>query len=272
MKNRIFVIGGVIFVLIVIFISLGIKKIRRPPEAEKGASLFSQSTLLAQAKESEAAGQLMAARGAYQELINNFPGSPEVMGWQKKTEDLSIKLLFSSEITPKSIAYEIKPGDSLAKIAKEFKTTPELIMKSNNITGDKIFPGRKIKVWNAPLNIVVDKSQNILMLKSDDEIIKSYVVSTGANNCTPTGVFKITNKIENPTWFKAGAVVPSGSPDNILGTRWLGFDAAGYGIHGTVEPQNLGKQVTQGCVRMANADVEELYIIVPVGTETTIVD
>ena len=47
---------------------------------------------------------------------------------------------------------------------------------------------------------------------------------------------------------------------------------AGYGIHGTIEPQNLGKQVTEGCVRMVNADVEELFIIVPTGTEVTIVD
>jgi len=66
--------------------------------------------------------------------------------------------------------------------------------------------------------------------------------------------------------------VPAGSPDNILGVAWLGFDLPGYGIHGTTEPQNLGKQVTQGCVRMANTDVEELYTIVPVGTEVQIVD
>ncbi len=80
------------------------------------------------------------------------------------------------------------------------------------------------------------------------------------------------NKLPNPTWFKAGAVVPPESPENVLGTRWMGFDLAGYGIHGTVEPQNLGKQVTQGCVRMANQDVEELYTIIPVGTEVTVVD
>jgi lipoprotein-anchoring transpeptidase ErfK/SrfK len=52
----------------------------------------------------------------------------------------------------------------------------------------------------------------------------------------------------------------------------MGFNLAGYGIHGTVEPQNLGKQVTQGCVRMSNPQVEELYAIVPQGTEVTIID
>ena len=273
MRNRILIISGIALVIIAAFILLSLNKPPRPAlETKQGERLVSQPALLAQAKELEAKGQLLAAKNVYQELVNNFPGSADIMNWQKKAEDLNIKLLFSPALTPKSIAYEIKPGDSLAKIAKEFKTTPELIMKINNITGDKIFPGKKIKVWNAPLNIVVDKSQNILMLKSDDEIIKTYTVSTGANNSTPTGTFKVVNKLQNPTWFKAGAVVPAGSSDNVLGTRWLGFDLSGYGIHGTVDPQNLGKQVTQGCVRMANTDVEELYIIIPVGTEVTIVD
>jgi lipoprotein-anchoring transpeptidase ErfK/SrfK len=86
------------------------------------------------------------------------------------------------------------------------------------------------------------------------------------------GTFKIVNKLPNPTWFKAGAVLPSDSPENILGSRWLGLDKKGYGIHGTTMPQDLGKQVTAGCVRMKNEEVEELYDIVGTGTEVTVVN
>ena len=110
------------------------------------------------------------------------------------------------------------------------------------------------------------------MLKSDEEVFKTYIVSTGKNNCTPVGTFKIINKLQNPTWFKAGAIVPPESAENVLGTRWMGFDLAGYGIHGTTAPKDLGKQVTQGCVRLSNSDVQELYSIVPAGTEVTIID
>jgi len=207
-------------------------------------------------------------------LVNNYPSSNEVMNWQKKIDDINIKLLFSPTVTLKTQLYEIKPGDTLVKIARQFKTTPELIVKSNNISGDRIFPGKKIKVWTVPFSIVVDKSQNILMLKADDEVIKTYNVSTGANNSTPVGTFKIVDKIVNPSWFKPGAATPiaAGSPDNALGTRWLAISIPSYGIHGTNDPASLGKQVTQGCVRMLNADVEELYIIVPKETEVTIVD
>lgn len=271
MNKKIFFIFAIILTLAVILITLTIKKSASSKTRE--GKTVSISALVANAQSLEAKGDLIEAKTAYQRLINEFINSAEIAGWQKKIEEINIKLLFSSVAVPsKSAIYEINPGDTLVKIARQFKTTPELIMKSNNLANDRIAVGRKIKVWTAPFSIVVDKSQNILLLKSAEEVIKTYIVSTGANNSTPVGTFKIVNKLQNPTWFKAGAVVPAGSPENILGSRWLGLDVTRYGIHGTTEPQSLGKQATQGCVRMSNTDVEELYTIVPVETEVTIID
>lgn len=271
MNKKWILIIAVIFVILAAFIVLNIKKANLPLRIDQG-KVTSVSGLANRAAGLESKGDLLEAKSLYQKLTNDFPNSSEIANWQKKVEELNIKLLFSSIITPESILYEIKPGDTLVKITREFKTTVELIMKSNNLTNDKIVSGRKIKVWTSPFSIVVDKSQNMLILKSEEEVVKTYVVATGLNNSTPVGNFKITNKLTNPTWFKAGAVVPASSPENILGSRWLGIDVPGYGIHGTTDPKNLGKQVTQGCVRMSNAEVEELYTIVPVGTEVTIVD
>lgn len=266
-KNLLIIIAALIIVLGLFFV-VG-KKI-----FNGAGSKNSQSTkvLVTQAHALEAKGNLLEAKLLYQKLVNDSPESVNVADWQKKAEDLNIKLLFSNKITPKSVVYKIKPGDTLNKIARTYKTTAELIMKSNNIVDSLIVPGREIKVWNAPFNILVSKSQNMLWVKSDEEVFKTYIVSTGKNNSSPVGTFKIINKLPNPTWFKAGAVVPASSPDNVLGTRWLGFDLAGYGIHGTIEPKELGKQVTQGCVRLQNSDVEELYSYIPVGTEVTIID
>lgn len=271
MNKKIIFIIAAIFVFLVIFAILFFRKFFVPVRLKTG-KVASIAGLYNKAQELEVKGNLAEAKSAYQDLTNEFPNSAEIGDWQKKIESLNIKLLFSPVVTAKSALYEIKPGDTLVKIAKEFKTTVELIMKSNNLSSDKITPGRKIKVWSAPFSIVVDKSENTLILQSEGEVIKTYIVSTGLNNSTPVGNFKIVNKLPNPTWFKSGAVVSADSPENILGTRWLGFDIAGYGIHGTTDPKNLGKQVTQGCVRMSNSDVEELYAIVVQGTEVTIVD
>ena len=273
MLRRISVITTLVTVLVLIVILVFFfKKSKNSVAIDKTGGTVSVSALLNKAKDLQSKGDLLSLKNVYQQLVNDFPSSNEVMNWQRKIDDLNIKLLFSSTITPNSKLYEIKPGDTLAKIAREFKTTPDLIKVSNNLSGDTIIPGRKIKVWTKPFSILVDKSQNILILKSDEEIIKTYIVSTGKDNSTPVGSFKINSKLVNPTWYKSGAVVPPGSPENVLGSRWLGINLPSYGLHGTTEPQKLGQQVTQGCVRLSNAEVEELYIIVPVGTEVIIVD
>jgi len=238
-----------------------------------GPGQATASRLLAEAKKLEADGNLLAAKAHYQKLIGDFPNSREVQDWQKRAEDIAMRLLFSPTVTPKSIAYQVKAGDSLSRIARAHKTTVELLIKSNNLKNEIIFPGQTLKVWTSPFSIVVDKSQNTLILKSEEDIYRTYVVSTGLNNSTPVGTFVITEKILNPPWYKpGGGMVPAGDPQNILGTRWLGLNKEGYGIHGTTEPQSLGKQATAGCVRMSNSDVEQLYSIVPSGTEVIIVD
>jgi len=266
------IIWGVVILTLFVALAFFFKKDSGNSASRKEGNPISASALLNKARGLEAKGDLVNLKDVYQKLVNDFPNSNEVMNWQKKAEDINIKLLFSPAITAKSALYEIKPGDTLAKIAREFKTTVDLIKKSNNLSDDRIVGGRKIKVWTAPFSMLVDKSQNILILKSDEEIIRTYIVSTGKNNSTPIGNFKIISKLVNPAWFKSGTVVPAGSPENILGTRWMGIDFPGYGLHGTTDPKSLGKQVTQGCVRLSNSDVEELYTIVPIGTEVVIVD
>ncbi len=271
MNKKILIAAGIILIALVLIVSLSLKK-GKTSFAESRGEALSVQLLLNQGRDFQVKGDLAGLRSVYQKLVNDFPNSGEVMNWQKQIDYINIRLLFSPTVTPKSALYEIKPGDTLTKIAREFKTTPDLIRKSNNLSSDIITPGKKIKVWKAPFSILVDKSQNILILKSDEEIIKTYVVATGKDNSTPTGNFKITSKLVNPTWFKTGAVIPAGSAENVLGTRWMGLDKPSYGIHGTTDPKTLGEQVTQGCVRMANPDVEELYTIVPIGTEVVIVD
>jgi lipoprotein-anchoring transpeptidase ErfK/SrfK len=182
------------------------------------------------------------------------------------------KALVSKEITPDSIVYTVQAGDTLYVLAKKNHTTVDFIKKINDLKSNNIYPKMKLKIHTAPFLIRIDKSKNTLVLYSNDEAVKKYSVATGRKNCTPVGEFKITDKLVHPTWFKTGAILPPGSPENALGTRWMGFDKPAYGIHGTIEPKSIGTQASEGCIRMLNEDVEELYSIVPVGTKVIIQD
>lgn len=214
------------------------------------------------------------ARENYQKEIEKSPASADTPKVQAAIEDLNVKILCSPAVTPDSLVYRVQKGDNLVRIAKKHGTTVELIMKANGLAGPAIRIGRVLKVTRLTFSIVIDKSQNILTLKADGNVFKTYRAATGkASSPTPVGTFKITNKIVDPPWYPPnGRMIPAGDPKNVLGSRWMGISKPTYGIHGTIVPDSIGKSVTEGCVRLQNSDVEELFAIVPEGTEVIIVD
>lgn len=228
--------------------------------------------LLQEAATDEAQGDKLKAKQAYDQIISNYPDYDKIEDVQEKLGSLNIDLIFSPAPMPQTITYEIVPGDSLGKLARKYNTTTQLIKRANGLKSDVIRTGEKLRLWTAPFKVLVNKSQNVLFLKSGEEVLKIYHVSTGKDNITPVGTFKIATKIEKPVWFRnGGAPIPSESPENELGSRWMGFDKdPHYGIHGTLHPESIGQQVTAGCVRLKNEDVEELFDILPVGTEVVI--
>ncbi|MBI4436053.1 MAG: L,D-transpeptidase family protein [Candidatus Omnitrophica bacterium] len=185
--------------------------------------------------------------------------------------NLRLDALLSST-DPNVRTFTIQPGDTLGRIARRFGVTVGLLKRANRLTGDLIRPGQKLRVPEMAFRITIDKSDNVLTLWNGEESVKTYRVATGDNNITPVGTFTIVNKVVDPVWYTTGAVFPPDSPKNILGSRWMGLSEPSYGIHGTTDPLTIGQQVTAGCVRMQNKDVEELFDLIPIGTEVAIVD
>lgn len=215
--------------------------------------------------------RLPQAKACYEKVVTDYPDSNSIRSAQQKLWDAKLKILMSPLATPDSLVYTVVPGDTLASIAKKFNTTIDLIMKSNRLPGDLIRPGLNLKISTAKYSLIVDKSRNSLTLKSNEEVMKVYTISTGdPENSTPDGRFTIETKLVDPAWKG----IPPGDPRNILGSRWLGFAEPfkDYGVHGTTDPETIGKSITKGCVRMLDDDVKEIFTIVPIGTEVIIVE
>jgi len=226
--------------------------------------------LRAKAESYLAEGEYVKAKKTLERFIATSSRDSDKKNARKKIEEINIKILFSGDLTENSFLYEIKPGDTLLKIASQFNTTVELLKKSNSLSSDIIFPGKLLKVPQAKFSLMIDKSDNTLTLLSNEKPFKAYRVSTGENMSTPTGVFYIEEKMIRPLWYRIGAVVKPESSEYELGSRWMGISEKGYGIHGTSDESTIGRHITKGCVRMKNSDVEELYAIVPSGTEVII--
>jgi lipoprotein-anchoring transpeptidase ErfK/SrfK len=110
--------------------------------------------------------------------------------------------------------------------------------------------------------ILVSLADRKLALIEDGQVVKVYPIAVGRKSSpSPSGTFKIINRVTDPTYYHKGEVIEPG-PENPVGTRWIGLSQKGYGIHGTNAPRSIGKAASHGCIRMGRKDVEELFSLV----------
>ncbi len=113
--------------------------------------------------------------------------------------------------------------------------------------------------------VLVSLPDRKLAVIEDGNVITKFSVAVGAaTSPSPTGEFRIVNRVSNPTYYHPGTVIPSGK-DNPVGTRWIGLNQKGYGIHGTNAPKSVGHAASHGCIRLRNRDVERLFTMLRVG-------
>ena len=113
--------------------------------------------------------------------------------------------------------------------------------------------------------------------------VTSFPVGLGRDDSTPTGKWMIQpgNKIKDPTYYspRGEGVIEANDPKNPLGKFWLGLQGTdghavgkmSYGIHGTIDPDSIGKQESMGCIRMRNEDVAQVFELLVEGKSTVVV-
>lgn len=151
--------------------------------------------------------------------------------------------------------YVVRRGDSIYSIAQVFELTPADIFAANPELTDNLFIGQILCIPQNPVRLEfrINVAAKTLSVYRSGVLIKEYPIATGkADTPTPLGVFTVINKQLDP-----------GGP---YGTRWLGLSIRGYGIHGTNAPESIGTAASNGCIRMFNSDIEELFDITNTGT------
>jgi lipoprotein-anchoring transpeptidase ErfK/SrfK len=114
-------------------------------------------------------------------------------------------------------------------------------------------------------SVLVSIPDRKLALFENGKVVRIYRVAVGKiSSPSPVGEFRIVNRVSNPTYYHRGQIIASGKR-NPVGSRWMGLSAKGYGIHGTNQPNSIGKAESTGCIRMGQKDLEELFAIVNVG-------
>ena len=224
-----------------------------------------------------ASGRVIQAQLRLSEALRAGVDGPKGKAVREALMGLAERAQLSSARLPEdtySKTYVVARGDSVTRIGQKFLIPNELVMKLNGMSSPNLAAGQSIKVIQGPVNVEVSKSRHELQAWLGDTCIRVRQVGIGKANSTPEGVFVVKNKIVSPPYqpqhkakseFREG-----GAPDNPLGTRWIDIGNH-YGIHGTIDPTSIGGEVSEGCIRMHNKEVEELYdLVVQGGSKVTV--
>ena len=234
--------------------------------------------VLADAKVKANANDLLGARKLLNDaLVAGHLSDADQSAVKKQLADVQSVLLFSGHSyagDPLCQTIKIAPGDKLSTLAKQHAVTYDLLLQINHMTDPrKLRAGQPLKVINGPFAAVVTKGKFTIDLYlggpggPGSTYVRSFPVGLGENNSTPTGTWVIENKVPHPPYDapagRDSAHFAPDDPQNPIGVYWMGLQGTdgaavgsqSYGIHGTIDPNSIGKQSSEGCIRLRNDDV-----------------
>lgn len=251
--------------------------------------------VLANARAKKEAGHLIEARGALNDVfVAGRLSADEAEAARQLLSEINQAVVFSTrrfDDDPAGGTYTVQKGERLEKIAANHNVTWQLLCRLNGLSDPKrLRAGAAIKVINGPFHAVVSKSKfNMdIYLGSPAEAnalyVTSFPVGIGKDDSTPAGAWQVGGsggKIIKPVYYspRGEGVIAADDPKNPLGGYWIGLtgvDGAAlgktsYGIHGTIEPDSIGKEASMGCIRLRLDDITLLYEMLVEGKSKVVV-
>ncbi|CAN5568232.1 hypothetical protein BH18VER2_BH18VER2_01490 [soil metagenome] len=165
----------------------------------------------------------------------------------------------------------MRSGDVLARIASKFKTTPELIMRTNNLSGTMLRIGQKLHLSRPEFSVLIQRDAKLLYLLDRDHFFKRYHILDEKLPGNPPA--KINTRVAEIMAWKNGKRVGLASPQFLNSTRWIRLATPGYVIYSEPDDahQILDIPPPGEGLGMAASEVEELSSLVNPKTAVTIV-
>jgi LysM repeat protein len=218
-------------------------------------------------------GKLAEARDALAAFIQKYPSGKHLDEARDVLGEINVDILLSRYPSPEKNEYVVKSGDVLAKISRKLKTTPELIMRMNNMSSTMLHIGEHLLISHPDFAMVIQRKANLVVLLNHGAFFKQYHVQEA--KLPPKQPAKITAKVAETMAWRGGKRVGLGSKEYLASTKWIRIaGAAGYTLFSVPDAAhpNLDQPPPPVGLGMAATDLEELSSLVNKGTPVTIVD
>jgi len=218
-------------------------------------------------------GKLTEARDALIGFIQKYPNGQHVEEAKDLLGETNVAILLSRYPSPEKTEYVVKSGDVLAKIARKLKTTPEIIMRMNNLSGTMLHIGEHLLISHPDFSIVIQRKASLVVLLNRGAFFKQYHVREP--KLPPKQPAKISAKVAETMAWKDGKRVGIGSKEYAASTRWIRLAGAAaytlYSVPDSAHP-NLDQPPPPVGLGLEASDIEELSSLVKSGTPVTITD
>ncbi len=217
-------------------------------------------------------GKLPEARSALSAFIQKYPNGGHAEEAKDLLGELNVEILLSKTPSPEKTEYIVKPGDVLQKVANRVKSTPELIMRMNNMSGTMLHIGERLLISHPEFSIVIERKAKRIILLDHGSFFKQYRVEEAKLSAKQPP--KIVAKVAETMAFRDGKRVGFGTREFVGSIRWIRLSAPAYTIYSlpdTAHPQ-VGQPPPPTGLGLAATDVEELSGLVNNRTAVTIID
>lgn len=217
-------------------------------------------------------GKLPEAREALSAFIQKYPTGQHSEEAKDLLGELNVEIFFSRTPSPEKEEYIVKPGDVLQKIAHKMKTTPELIMRTNNLNGTMLHIGEHLLISHPDFSIFIERKPKLLVLLDRGVFFKQYHLAE--EKIPPRQSAKVQTKVAEVMAWKDGKRIGLGSKDYASSTRWIRLATPAdiiYSLPDSMHPK-LEQPPAPSGFGLAAADVEELSSLVNNRTPVTIID
>ncbi|MEO6871806.1 MAG: LysM peptidoglycan-binding domain-containing protein [Chthoniobacterales bacterium] len=215
-------------------------------------------------------GKLTEARAALTAFIQKYPSGLHVGEAQDLLGDVNTSILLSTYPSPEKEEYIVRSGDVLQRIATKLKSTPELIMRTNNLSGTMLRIGDKLLVSHPVFSMLIQREKKLIYLLDHDHFFKRYHILEEKLPVRRSP--KIQTHVSEIMAWKNGKRIGIGSRDFLNSTRWIRLASPGYILYSEPDDSHPILDVPppdQG-IGMTATDVEELSSLVNRKTAVTI--